>query len=472
MKKIYAVIMSLFVSASIFLYMPPQTAYAETPPVETLTGNTNIVVANESMSSNGLTLVIFPPDGWLHSYKCRLCVQIGSETYYSSYDHTDEYSIENKKTLWGYSVNFPEQDEGEKISYWFEVIDKELLTDSEKTYMTSQSQKTIEYSYSLDDAVETYYLSQTRLEMNAEYYLILGADSDKARVRGVVEIGENKYYSEYQNENMDGYKFIVDFPKQPVGTSVTFYVEDSRGDKASQETVEITDSDDPIEIDEFYDSQTKVLKGSTYSNIDVTVKFNGKTKKTKSDKKGNFKVTTGYLSPGTKVTVTTEDSVGNKETLNFTVPRSEASVVCINSTVTRKSTKVKIAADDVNKGEYFILKIGKKSYKLGVKKTSREFNGSIKISKPSTGQKVSLKLYSKSGTVIGKDSDSKVYYDSDARVGMTKSQVKKTVLGKPDEITTSTNGWELWVYYWNDYKSATYVYFNNGKVVDVNDVNI
>lgn len=466
-KLLFAII-----SALIILYSGTQIkdVSAASIPMETVYGHLDIDVEKSSVGSTAFSLSIAKPeDDYLYSYDMRLAVKIGNETYYSSYDQ--ETDVKDDTLLWQYNVSYPEQEEGTKFTYWFEYRNRDFVNKTEKIYKSTEVQSEIQYDYCLDDAIDTYRINQTTLELKARYYLILGDDSDKAKVRAVAEIGDNKYYSDYKKENYDGYDFIVNYPEQKPGTAVTFYIEDARGDKTEPETEVLEYDDEPIELEDF-DSKTKVLKGTTYKNLDITVKYGKKTKKTKSDKKGRFKITTGYLSADTEVTVTTEDSVGNKESVTFLVPRAYDSIVCVNSTVTRNSTKVKVYADDVNKGDYLILKIGRKSYKLRIKKEKREFNGTIKINKPSTGQKVSLVLYSKAGKVVERASDEKVYYDSDARVGMTKSQVKKTVLGKPDEITTSTNGWELWVYYWNDYKSATYVYFNNGKVVEVNDVNI
>lgn len=167
----------------------------------------------------------------------------------------------------------------------------------------------------------------------------------------------------------------------------------------------------------------------------------------------------------TEITVNVTADGTSKDTSKKTTKKVEKkSTIKSNNWIFKDSTKVKVVATNVKRGDIIRLKIGKKTYTKKVKSTKAKLTATIKIKKPGFyGKKYTLSLRRKGKTIAS--SKEYVYLSKTVYTGYTKKQVKWLVYwNDPDKKKKSASS-EKWCYDWeDDGRYDAYLYFKNGKV--------
>jgi len=220
------------------------------------------------------------------------------------------------------------------------------------------------------------------------------------------------------------------------------------------------------------------LKGLT-----VRLSAGGKTYSAKTNKSGKANFKLPILKIGTKITATVAyDSISGPDTkmTSFYVEnpveeldeydgyfgtydlREWFAATKIAPTLTN-STKTKITARYVAKGDCFKVKIGKKTYTKKIKKTVKKCTFTVKHKKASVGTKIKVTHYNKFNQKMDSTAESIVFGGKKLKKGMTKKQVKMLYgYGSPDASSNGKYGW--WQYNYEDGGPWKIIYFRNGKV--------
>lgn len=210
-----------------------------------------------------------------------------------------------------------------------------------------------------------------------------------------------------------------------------------------------------------YGSRYVLVETRPYVN--VTIKSGGKKYKKKANKEGMAKIKVPIKKKGTQYTVETAIN-GGVGILKGKV-YSDTWIKAF-STVYRGSKKVVVRVENAHKGDYIIVKIGKKTYKKKIKKDAKNKKYTIKIKKKKkAGSKYQVIVYNKFKQKLDQEKD-KVYYASKLKKGMTKKQCK-LVPGweHPKEIYVSGR-FTTWWYDDDDdgYADDSYLEFYKGKL--------
>ena len=138
----------------------------------------------------------------------------------------------------------------------------------------------------------------------------------KKIVKGTGEPGSKAYakmngktYYAKKKTTSDG-KFSIPIPAVKAGTKIAVRVKDSLGVSSRSKTVTVRKIPKKPTLTE-YKAGTKKISGKCVYNGTVTIKYNGKTYKVKSSKKGKFTVNTAALKSGRTVKVFVRDISGN-----------------------------------------------------------------------------------------------------------------------------------------------------------------
>ena len=196
--------------------------------------------------------------------------------------------------------------------------------------------------------------------------------------------------------------------------------------------------------------------GYTAKGAKVTVLVGGKKYTAKANSKGRYAVKIPVKKIGTTVKIGVSYG-GGKYTFSKKIAKPGSSVAV--SRVYRSSRKATVAVKKLHQGDRVIVKIGNDTYTKSIRKDVKKLSYTVAFKRTySEGSVVSVTIKNKyKQNVAAKNS--KVYYASTIRQGITKNQCK-LVPGweHPSEVYVS-GSWETW---WYNYKR--YVDFYDGLV--------
>lgn len=167
---------------------------------------------------------------------------------------------------------------------------------------------------------------------------------------------------------------------------------------------------------------------------------------------------------GKKLVITSTDENGNKTVVSRTsvIPSELDFLRSDDIHYKDKTTKGWIYGAKSTDKVYLV--VGSKKYKGTLKKE----NYTIKVPKVKPPKNVSIRLIDKYGNIL-ESKKLRVYKYDSIKIGMTKTQIKNSFYGAPDDTESSvyTNQkWEQWHYYVGD-DLKTILTFLNGKLYSI-----
>lgn len=260
------------------------------------------------------------------------------------------------------------------------------------------------------------------------------------------------------------------FPKSfKGGTEIKLYItykDVVKNEEITEEVakVKVKDTTPPSLKVPSVDIRSTSLKVTSEKGTAITATFNGKKIKVKKNSNTQWTLYINKPIKNKKLVITAKDAAGNTKKIAKTF------IVPYDVFLSGNSIKV---GDKYAKGYAFsgkstdrvYLKIGSKTYRGSVKKEKFSIKISKNVSSPKT---VTLYLKDKYNNILATDKI-RIYKYSKIKIGMTKSQIKNSYYGAPDDTKTFVyphQKWEQWHYYVGD-DLKTILSFLNGKLYSI-----
>ena len=247
-----------------------------------------------------------------------------------------------------------------------------------------------------------------------------------------------------------------------MGDKITITAEDNTGKVITTEAT-VENAEVYIKVNNIYD-KTSTIVGEAALGATVKTVLNGKTYKTKADKRsGEFELKIPKQKFGKKIKITVTNDYGSSTSITKTVKKRKSANLEIYKYVYKSSKYAYVECSNVSAGDMIKIKIGGKTYKKKIKQSKKLLKTKVYIGTHAAGTKISASLYNSRGQKLDSYSDM-VYFGNKLYVGMTSKQALLTTWGKPVSKATYY-GIKEWVY--RSGNQVVYVYISGGKVIDL-----